>query len=67
MYATGHRSNVRPLKEYMFLARPRRKINLAMSGCPDVRLSVTSRQRMSDTIRSQDSEFGTDTVYLPEQ
>jgi len=63
-YVTGRRKRFRPHKVYtrIFLIRITSRVNLAMSVCPSVRLSVRMNAEISETMEARLLRFG---VQIP--
>jgi len=62
-YVTDRRKRFRPHKVYIFLMRITSRVDLAMSVCSSVRLSVRMNAEISETIRARLLRFG---VQIPE-
>jgi len=59
MYVAGRRNRFRPHSVYLFLIRITRRVDLAMSVCPSVRMNA----EISETIRARQLRFG---MQIPE-
>jgi len=62
-YVTGRR-RVRPHKVYIFLIRATSGVDIAMSVCPFVCLSVRMNERISEMVRPRSTKFGVKTSYI---